>query len=175
MSGSLVKIDEEIVSGAVSSVTLGGSDWDSSFDVYVVRYSQVETDSSSANSIAVRFLASSSADTSSNYDYAYITLKSYSSPTADSNTNGDRFFVQTINTANSTQDNGIIYLFNFNSASEYSYCTVENTARNTRPGLAGNQGGAILTVNQATNGIQFFMNATGNIDNGIFALYGYKK
>ena len=34
MAGSLIKIDEEIVSSAVSSVTLGGTDWDSSYDVY---------------------------------------------------------------------------------------------------------------------------------------------
>ena len=36
MAGSLIKIDEEIVSSAVASVTLGGSDWDSSYDVYKI-------------------------------------------------------------------------------------------------------------------------------------------
>ena len=41
MSGSLVKIDEEITSSAVASVTLGGSDWDSSYDVYKGLYHNV--------------------------------------------------------------------------------------------------------------------------------------
>jgi len=36
MAGSLIKIDEEIVTSAVASVTLGGTDWDSSYDVYMV-------------------------------------------------------------------------------------------------------------------------------------------
>jgi len=36
MAGSLVKIDEEIVTSPVASVTLGGADWDSSYDVYMV-------------------------------------------------------------------------------------------------------------------------------------------
>ena len=36
MAGSLIKIDEEIVTSAVASVTLGGADWDSSYDVYMV-------------------------------------------------------------------------------------------------------------------------------------------
>ena len=175
MAGSLIKIDEEIVTSAVASVELGGANWDSSYDVYMVRYNQLETDSSSANTIAVRFLASSSADTSSNYDYAYKTLKDYASFSNDSNTNLDRFYLSTIATVNATQDNGILYLFNFNNASEYSFCTIEYTSRNTRPGLGGSQGGAVLTVAQATNGIQFFMNATGNIDNGHFVLYGLKK
>ena len=175
MAGSLIKIDEEIVTSAVASVTLGGADWDSSYDVYMVRYKRLETDSSSANTIAVRFLASSSPDTSSNYDYAYKTLKDYASFSNDSNTNLDRFYLSTIYTANFSQDSGIIYLFNFNNSSEYSFCTIESTARNSRPGLGGSQGGAVLTVAQATNGIQFFMNATGNIDNGHFVLYGLKK
>jgi len=175
MAGSLIKIDEEIVTSAVASVTLGGANWDSSYDVYMVKFNQLETDSSSANTIAVRFLASSSPDTSSNYDYAYKTLKDYASFSNDSNTNLDRFYLSTIYTANFSQDNGILYLFNFNNSSEYSFCTVETTQRNSRPGLSGSQGGAVLTVAQATNGIQIFMNATGNIDNGTFTLYGLKK
>jgi len=175
MSGSLIKIDEEIVTSAVASVELGGANWDSSYDVYMVKYNDVVASLDGTEEFRLRFLASSSADTSSNYDYAYKTLKDYASFSNDSNTNLDRFYLSTIATVNATQDNGILYLFNFNNASEYSFCTIEYTSRNTRPGLGGSQGGAVLTVAQATNGIQFFMNATGNIDNGHFVLYGLKK
>ena len=42
MAGSLIKIDEEIVSSAVASVTLGGSNWDSSYDVYMVQFSNLK-------------------------------------------------------------------------------------------------------------------------------------
>ena len=37
MAGSLIKIDEEIVTSAVASVELGGANWDSSYDVYMVK------------------------------------------------------------------------------------------------------------------------------------------
>ena len=51
MSGTLIKIDEEIVSGAVSTVTLGGADWDNSYDVYkvVANNIQCDTDTKSVN------------------------------------------------------------------------------------------------------------------------------
>ena len=42
MAGSLVKIDEEIVTSAVASVELGGSNWDSSYDVYMVKMNNVQ-------------------------------------------------------------------------------------------------------------------------------------
>ena len=73
MAGSLIKIDEEIVSGAVASVTLGGTDWDSSYDVYMVIYDKIICDTDQKN-FQIRVLKSSSADTTSNYDQAYKKL-----------------------------------------------------------------------------------------------------
>ena len=51
----------------------------------------------------------------------------------------------------------------------------EEVARASNAALAGFQGGGVLTVDQATNGIQFFMDS-GNIDTGaVFSLYGIGK
>ena len=44
MSGSLILIDETTVTSSTSSVTLGGANWDSSFNVYKVIVSNVVTD-----------------------------------------------------------------------------------------------------------------------------------
>jgi hypothetical protein len=175
MSGSLIKIDEEIVTSAVASVTLGGSNWDSSYDVYMVRYNKVETSGTSAQDVRFRFLVSGTPDTSANYDYADKFLREYATFANNYGTNQTSLHSSVINSANSTQDNGILYLFNFNNASEYSFCTVEYTSRNTRPGLGGGQGGGVLTVAQATNGVQFFLALGDNIDSGHFVLYGLKK
>lgn len=171
MAGSLVKIDEEIVSSAVASVTLTGID--STYDVYMVRFNNLECDTDSEN-LEVRFTASGTPDTSSNYDRAMKDLRADSAFSNISSTNADNIGLDNIGTATGEQTNGIFYLFNFNNSSEYSFCTFETTGRNTNGALRGRQGGAVLTVAQATDGIQFFMDV-GNIDNGNFVLYGLKK
>ena len=62
----------------------------------------------------------------------------------------------------------------FNNAGEYSFCTVEASNRNQDAHLRGFQGGGVLTVAQATDGVQYFMQS-GNIASGTFKLYGLKK
>ena len=174
MSGSLIKIDEELVTSAVASVELGGTDWDSSYDVYMVKYDNVipTTDTQVFN---FRFLVSGSADTSANYDYAGKILESTNPFTNFSNTNQTSLRGVTYGNQTGEAGNGVLYLFNFNNASEYSFCTLEEVARASNTAVAGLQGGGVLTVSQATNGIQFFM-ASGNIDTGAkFTLYGLKK
>ena len=47
MAGSLIKIDEEIVSSAVASVTLTGID--STYDVYMVKMNNVSVGTVNAN------------------------------------------------------------------------------------------------------------------------------
>jgi hypothetical protein len=173
--GDLIKIEETSVTSAVSTVTLGDNNWDSSYDVYMIRYRELETDSSSASTIGMRFLSSGNVDTSSNYDQNSKFLKSYTSPSNDYRVNQSRFLLNTINTANDTKDNGIMYLFNMNNGSEYSYYTIEFTGQNTRPGAGGGQGGGVLTVSSTHNGVQWYMDGGGNIDNGTFTLYGLKK
>lgn len=175
MAGSLVKIDEVIVSSAVSSVELGGSNWDSSYDVYVVQVNQAETDKTSDNRFKIRFLASSTADTSANYDFSSKRLKTNASFDNDSNTNQTSIdHVMGIDNATGSQVNATFYLFNFNDSSEYSFMTTEMSTINSNDILAGAQGGAVLTVAQATNGIQFLL-GSDNFDSGTFTLYGLKK
>ena len=170
--GELIKIEETSVTSAVSTVTLGAGNWDSSYDVYMIRYRELETDSSGASSIGMRFLSSGSADTSSNYDQNSKFLKSYGAAASDYRINFSAFLLNTINASNDTKDNGIIYLFNMNNASEYSYYTIECTGQNTRPGAGGGQGGGVMTSASAHNGVQWYMYNGGDIDNGTFSIYG---
>jgi len=177
MAGALIKIDEVILSGAVSSVTLGASDWDNSYDVYLVKLNNVAPSSDDVD-MQMRFTKTSdnSTDDSSNYDFAYKTLKTFSSFQNDSATNQSSFTITTqeIGTGTSETLNGIMYLFNFNNASEYSFFTEELTCVDDSQHLHGNQGGGVLTVEQATNGVNYFM-ASGNIASGTFSLYALKK
>ena len=174
MAGSLIKIDEEIVSSAVASVTLTGID--STYDVYMVKYNNVQPETDAVN-LNVRFTVSGTADSSSNYDRAFKRLSTAEAYGNLSSTNQDKLRTSGQNTGTGTSEtnNGILYLFNFNNASEYSFITSEETGFGADTNFRANQGGGVLTVTQACDGIQFFF-SSGNIDTGsTFTLYGLKK
>ncbi len=67
--------------------------------------------------------------------------------------------------------NAIIHLFQFNSASEYSWLTLESVAAdNANPNIKGKQGGAVHRVASASDGVQLHV-ASGNISAGTMTLY----
>ena len=173
MAGSLIKIAETTVSSATASVTLTGID--STYDVYMVKYNNVQPETDAVN-LNVRFTVSGTADSSSNYDRAFKKFQANASFSDTSSTNQDKLRTSGQNTGTGTSEttNGIIYCFNFNNASEYSFITSEETSYGADTNTRGNQGGGVLTVAQACDGIQFFF-SSGNIASGKFVLYGLKK
>ena len=172
MSGSLVLIDSATASNS-STVSLGGSDWDSSYDVYMVIYDKIICDTDQKN-FQIRVLKSSSADTTSNYDQAYKKLDSTTSFPTRQNENQAYWSTEELGTSTQVQNNGVLYLFNFNNGSEYSFISLEESSFNSLSQSTGRQGGGVHTVASASNGIQFFM-ASGNIASGEFKLYGLRK
>jgi hypothetical protein len=175
MAGSLIKIDEEIVTSTSSSVELGGADWDSSYDVYLVQYTMVC--STSPNDFDMRFLASGTAVTTANYDCAFKGLRTDTTFSNLPYTN-ETFFP--VAGGWSVEENGMantIYLFNFNNSSEYSFFTCEQVVYNSASSRAlGVQGGGVYTVTEAHNGISIGnFNGGGTIESGTFTLYGLAK
>jgi hypothetical protein len=171
MAGSLIKIAETTVSSAVSSVTLTGID--STYDVYMVRHNNVLSDTD-GSLLSVRFTVSGSPDTSANYDRAFKVLDASTTFSQAGDSNNTSLLLDFLGTAGNEQHNGIFYCFNFNNASEYSFITLETTEIRDTGVHRGLQGGTVLTVAQATDGIHFFV-SSGNITSGTFTLYGLKK
>ena len=176
MAGSLIKIDEEIVSSAVASVTLGGANWDNSYDVYKVVVSNVVTGTDTQPLIFRHLDTSNNPITNANYDVAFKVLRT---DTTFENAYGTgvtfAFIVDNyIGTATGEVANGVLYLFNSNNASEYTFHTVESTYRNNTGVLRGAQGGGVLDSAVATKGVSIFM-ASGNIASGRFSIYGLRK
>ena len=174
MAGSLIKIDEEIVSSAVASVTLGGSDWDSSYDVYLITVNSYVPATDAAD-LRARVLESSVANSTANYDRAQKTLRADTTFGNSSATN-ETYFDLSSSVGNDIgeQLNTIIYMFNANNSGEYTFITMENSQLSHTDLLIGVQGGAVFTSLSAVNGLQFFP-STGNIASGVFTLYGLKK
>ena len=164
--GKLVQVATETVTSAVASVTLTGIDSD---DVYMVAVKDF-TPATDNVSVSLRFTVSGTADTSANYDRAFKTLKANTTFSNTSSTNQTELLVGNIGTGTSESFNGIYYLYNFNNSNEYSFITQEVVARDLNGNLLGGQGGAVLTVAQATDGV-VFKTTSGNIASGTFTLY----
>ena len=175
MAGSLIKIDEEIVSSAVASVTLTGID--STYDVYMVKVMNCTPDTDGVG-LHFRVTESGTPNSTSNYDYAKKTLRANTSFSNSSATNQTEVFVNTqlaMGTGTEETLQGVQYLFNFNNSSEYSFSTDELIFRSYDSGsLMGGQGGWVYTVAEAHNGVNYFM-SSGNIASGTFTLYALKK
>ena len=166
MAGQLIQVNTATVTVATPSVTLTGIDSD---DVYMVAYNNV-LPSLDYQLLSNRVTVSGTADTTANYDWAYKLFSAAGAFSNISTTNDTDNVLATNGTGGNESTNGIMYLFNFNNASEYSFGTVENTIRESDTNLRGIQGGYVHTVAQACDAIQSFY-ASGNIASGTFTLY----
>jgi hypothetical protein len=168
MAGSLIKIDEEIVTSAVASVTLGGANWDSSYDVYQVVVSNVVTETDTRSLLFRHLDTSNNPITTSNYDVAFKVLRT---DTTFENAYGSGTYAYIVDnyigTATGEVANAVLYLFNSNNSSEYTFHTVESTYRNQTGVLRGAQGGGVFDSAVATKGVSLFM-SSGNIASGTF-------
>jgi len=174
MAGSLIKIDEEIVTSAVASVTLTGIN--STYDVYQLVISNYQ--SASSQSISMRVTESGSPNSTANYDEASKYLKSNTTFANFAQTNQTSGFLTTTvgdTTTNSAYNgNTTAYLFNFNNASEYSFYTVEASHNDTGGNVYGIQGGGVFTSTSSCDGVYIFGSNSYNFT-GNFTLYGLKK
>ena len=161
---ALLQVATTTLTSAVSSVTVTGIDSD---DVYLVTVNNIVA--SASNTIDIQFTVGGSADTSSNYDFAAKNIWSGGSFANNTQSNGsDIPFGNTIGSGSNQFHNSILYLYNFNNSSEFSFITIEESANNSN--AIGRQGGGVLTVAQATDGV-LIKAGTGNITSGTLTLY----
>ena len=174
MAGSLVLIQKETLASATASVVLTGID--STYDVYMVRVSNMQPVTDNKNMV-LHITKSGSADTTSNYDTAYEVLRANTSFSTSSGTGASSAtFAWSQGNNTGEKANGIFYLFNFPNASEYSFVTVESNWLDVTPNFLGAMGGLVHTVASASDGVSFTMESGVNIEAGAeFALYGLKK
>jgi len=172
MAGSLIKIDEEIVTSAVASVSLLGIN--STYDVYMVALTNVIPSTDGGN-LQMRFTESGTPNTSLNYDHAFKFLTSNVAFSNTSQTNQNKFDLSgSIGNATGRSLSQIQYIYNANNSSEYSFFTLEQTYFFQGGSNHGMQGGGVFTVSSEADGVYYFMD-TGNIASGKFSLFGLKK
>jgi hypothetical protein len=180
MAGSLIKLSDVSVSSDQSSVTLGASEWDSSYNVYYIALSGVESDDTGTNRyLRMRVLTGGSAQDDSNYDYTHLGLWSNGGYQDIGATNNSFWYISGaaqngVEAVGKESCNGFLYLYQFNNSSAYSHFTQSTAALNGDGQLYGAQGGGIKTTNEANNGVEFSFDG-GNIRAGNFRLYAIKN
>ena len=164
----LVQVDTETVTSAVASVTLTTINTD---DVYMVAMHNVAPVTDNVY-LKGRVTTGGTADSDSQYDRATKTLRANTSFGNGAEQNASEWYIQENTNGTGTQEvcNGIIYLYNFNNSSEYSFITVEMSSVDASTNHNGSQGSRVHTVDEANDGINFFF-SSGNIASGTFTLY----
>ena len=171
--GKLVQVDTVTLSSPTSATYLSGITTD---DVYMVTVNNlfVTTDNTSCY---VRVGNSGTADTTANYDYAWKSLYTVSAFINNYATNLTYFpTLPALDQSGSggsvpgSNGNAILYLYNWNNSSEYSFLTVETAEMLQNYALYGNQGGAVHTVAQSNSEIHFVMSSS-TMYNATFTLY----
>jgi len=168
MAGQLIQVATNTVTSAVASVTLTGIDSD---DVYMVAFTNVLGTSEPTN-FSYRMTESGTENSTSNYDYAFKDMFAGSGFSNRTGTNVNRVLMNqgSGSTALETQQ-GILYIYNANNSSEFTFTTFETTFRNAYGGaLQGAQGGGVFTVTSSVDGI-YFQQDSGNIASGTFSLF----
>ena len=168
-AGKLVQVATNTVTSSVSAVQLVGTTTD---DVYMLAISDMQMDNDNAQ-IRLKFLASGSPQSTSNYDEASKVLISNTTFANNSLTNYQAFVISYAgaSTNSNARFNSIHYLYNLNNSIEYSFMTQEVTyIRQGGTVLEGKQGGGVYTVQEAHNGVEITA-LGGNVTGGVFTLY----
>ena len=174
MAGSLIEIADYEVSSSQASITLTGID--STYNVYKVVANDIRPNI--ASQLEVRLTKGGSAQSDSEYDWAYKNIYTGGTFVNEGSQNTDSFFLYSAyeETTATGQGNGIVlYLFNFPNASEYSFFTVEQTRLFSTGDLGGNQGACTHTVASASDGVQFIWDGGKTFETGSFKMYGIRK
>ena len=169
MSGKLIQVATHTANNTNTTVTLTGINSD---DVYMVAVSNFvpQTD---RRYLQMRFTESGTPNITANYDQAIKALKTNTSFGNGSYPNQTFAYagVSTIGSSTGEGLNGIYYIYNAYNSSEYTFATIESAYGNYLAQFWGDAGGFVFTQNSAVDGVNFFLNDTGNIASGTFTLY----
>ena len=134
MAGSLVKIDEEIVTSAVASVPLTGID--STYDVYLLVMNNVSPATLNAD-VYLRVTESGTASSDSDYDLAYKLLRTDTTFTNIALTNQAQWGLSgSLENEAGKTFNGHCYIFNANNSSEYTFVSDLLNGRDFKKNIA---------------------------------------
>ena len=170
----LVQVNSATVTSNTADVLIDGINTD---DVYMLVASGITHTVDTAYlryTVTKDVSGTTTKQTTSNYDFASKVLRSHTTFQNYGQQNRAEMYFQgsqPVGNATGEDANCILYLYNFNNSSEFSYVTVQDISfESSHTSIAGNVGGFVYTVQEAHNGIAIGGDAT-QISGGTFTLY----
>lgn len=169
---SALRLINETTASSVSSVSVNDI-FTSDFDIYKVVLTEFQVVTSGVEG-RLRFVNSSGSVVSSQYDYAYLDMPSFTT-FSEGRATGQTFLQSfTKDTRGSSETGGfVMYVFNPTNSSSYTFILHQDTFYNTGNGQQGNKGIGVHKSAQSITGLNFFC-SSGNIDNIALKVYGLR-
>jgi len=169
MAGNLELIDKTEITSSVSSVDITDV-FSAKYDVYKIVTNGIE-DTTNTPSLHIRFINSSgSVVTASNYDYAYLNMRSEG--TFSENTATNITYIRGIFAFSSATDTqgSVAYIFNPYSSSSYTFSLYQMSSVNTT--LRSTKGIGVLKQSVSMTGFQLFDIDNTDFSEGVIKTYG---
>lgn len=171
--GQLELIQTQTISSNVSTVQFT-SIKESTFNVHLLTITRIKSDADNkAVEIGLSNDGGSSYETS-NYDWAWMYMKSNGTFTEKRNTSGGDFTIVQ-NVGNNTAENfsSYVYFYNLGESSQQSNITFQGTGITQDPDYISVYGSGIYHVAETIDAFRIKF-SSDNVASGVFSLYGIK-
>jgi len=151
MAGQLIQVNKAVGDNTSSVLTVTGINTD---DVYMVAFHSLSTNTNN-DVLRARVTTSGIPDSDTEYDRALVYFSNTGISANRYGANSDAWQI----VENADDENGggqgILYLYNFNNSSEFSFYTQE-TVGTVSSQSAGQMGGGVHTVQESNDGFSMF-------------------
>ena len=173
MSANKLELIESVeVTSSTQTVTLGGANWNNSYDSYMVILDGVTNDS--ADEIQMHLLDSSNAEVTGSTDYSYSFQRSTQSlaETTVKNTNTDDIQIGNTGVLTGCMFAAEMLLQDFNDATKVSTGHMDCVFQDQSARVNTETGGFFMTAAALNKGLLFRIKGNNNFLTGRFTIYG---
>jgi hypothetical protein len=172
--GSLELIAEQTISGNVAQVDFTDIK-ENVYDVHRLEIINARSDSDDKD-FSLRVSVGGSFDVGANYHRALMSVDANGGTEESRATTSSQMDI-TLHTGNATNEkaNSYIYIYNAGNSAKYTSNTNMSTTINVNNVYKMVFGGGLYDQTGIVDGFRIFMDGSGNIQSGVFKLYGYKQ
>ena len=172
MSANKLELIESVeVTSSTATVTLGGANWNNTYDSYMVILDGVTNDS--ADEIQMHLLDSSNAEiTSTTYSYSFQRSTQGTSETTVKYTNTDDIQIGTTGLGTGAMFGAEFLLQDFNDATKVSTGHMDCVFQDASGKVNTETGGFFMTAAAINKGLLFRIKSNNNFLTGRFTIYG---
>jgi len=174
LGGSLELIQSQTISGDVAQVDFTNIK-QNIYDVHRLDIINARSDSDDKD-FSLRVSVGGSFDVGANYHRALMSVDANGGSEESRATTSSQMDI-TLHTGNATNEkaNSYIYIYNAGNSAKYTFNTNQSTTINVNGVYKMVYGGGVYDQTGIVDGFRIFMDGSGNIESGVFKLYGIKQ